>query len=151
MAIERYSIIANLVDTIKSIKRGDTVQRFDGTDYTYKHTPREVSDDFEIWTNCASFPTIFVNSMNQGFKGEPSHRVRCSWGLVITIYVKSNEGVEQTLSEVLEDVLIAINQDITRGSFANHTNPTGIETETRAVKPYALAELFVDVVYHTGY
>lgn len=150
----RNDILDNMVDAIKSIRKGVTVQKLveqDGTrDHTYATTPRLVSKDFELWTSCSAFPAVFVNSGDAVVEGMPARQHRMAWDVAVMIYVHNNSDIELMLSDVVEDVLIALYQDITRGGHAVATFVTRIDTETRLQKGYGLAEITFTVLYHFG-
>jgi hypothetical protein len=151
----RNNILDNLVSEIEKIKKGDVVQKFvadnsGSADYTYKTTPRLVDKDFELWTAVHAFPAVFVSSGDATLEGKPSRPYREAWEVILTLYVKNNSDIELELSDLIEDVMIAINQDITRGGCAIATFVTRIDTETRLQKGYGLAEIGVTILYHYG-
>jgi len=139
-----------MVSELQKIKRGTTVKDFEKKDYTYLTTPGYVGDDFEIFKQVRNFPAIFVNSDTQGFEGRPSRRYRSAWDILLTIYVKSDHHIEEAMSDVIDDVLIALSQDVGRGGHANATFLVRADVQTRFFKPYGLAELTFTVVYHFG-
>ena len=150
MPLRRNAIIDDMVDAVKTIEKGDVVQDAEGNDYTYQETPRIVSKDFELWTNVKSFPAVFVNSETADFDGYKQRRYRSEDLFVITCYVKNNSDIEDRLDEVVCDVIMAISQDIKRGGIASGTILSRAEFETRLIRPYGMAELFVRVLYHFG-
>lgn len=152
---KRNNILDNLVSEIEKIKTGDVVQKFladtgGSADYTYKTTPRLVDKDFELWTGVHTFPAVFVSSGDATLEGKPSRQYRESWEVILTLYVRNNSSVEEELSDLIEDVMIAINQDITRGGCAQATFVNRIDTETRLQKGYGLAEIGITILYHYG-
>lgn len=145
-----YAIIENLVTTLKGITKGTVVKDFETNNYTYKHTPAEVDDNFKIWTNVREFPAFFVSERNETFEGQHQRRYRGSGEVVITVYVKDEDGMPRKLSECVLDAVMAIHQDIKRGGTANASFLARIEKETRAVKPYGIAEIYLTVLEHFG-
>jgi hypothetical protein len=150
----RNNILDNMVDTLKTIRKNEVVQKFvienGSRDYTYTATPKLVSKDFELWTGCQTFPAIFVNSGDAITEGQPTKQHRVAWDVSVMIYVKNDSGVEEKLSGLIEDVLIALYQDIERGGYATATFVTRIDTETRLQKGYGLAEIIFTIIYHFG-
>lgn len=146
----RYNIILNMVSELQKIKQGTIVKDFEGNDYTYLTTPGFVGDDFEIFKQVRNFPAIFVNSDTQGFEGQPSRRYRSPWDILLTIYVKSDHHIEERMSDVIDDIIVALSQDITRGGHANATYIVRADTQTRLFKPYGVGELTFTIVYHFG-
>lgn len=146
----RYNIILNIVSELQKIKQGTTVKDFEGNDYAYLTTPGFVGDDFEIFKQVRNFPAIFVNGDTQSFEGQPSRRYRSSWDILLTVYVKSDHHIEQRMSDVIDDIIVALSQDITRGGYVNATYIVSADVQTRLFKPYGLAELTFTVVYYFG-
>jgi hypothetical protein len=150
MPLSRKALLDNLVETFKAIHKGDKVQKADGTDYEYKETPRLVSTNFKLWADAGHYPSIFVNTDNGEFEGYPTKQYRDSDQFVITCYVKDNHQVEEELDDVMSDVIIAMHQDVKRGRLASGTLLNRVETETRLIKPYGMAEIFITVLHHFG-
>jgi len=145
-----YDIITNLVTTLKGISKDDVIQDGEGNDYTYLHTPGRVDDDFEIWTEVREFPAFFVSERNQNTEGYHGRRYRGPGEIVVTIYVKDKRDMPKKLAESVLDAVMAIHQDNSRGGLAQATFMTRIEKETRAVKPYGIAEIYLTVLEHFG-
>jgi len=146
----RFAILENMVDSLKLIKKDDEVQKFGGEGtHQYSHTPGEVSLDFDEWAHVRYFPAIFVNSQAQSFEGNPGRYYKSTWDILVTIYVKNNEDLEEILSDVIDDVVVALHQDVKRGGNAVATYLSRAEIESR-FRPYGMAELTFTVTYHFG-
>lgn len=145
-----FDIIENLVKTLGSIKQGVQVNDFLGAPYVYNFTPGIVSSDFQLWTTVKAFPAYFVNSGDTGYEWFPSRRVKSTANISITIYVYHTHDVEKMLHRAVQDVIVAMMQDVTRGGVATATFPQICAKETRRYVPYGLAEIKSVVLYHTG-
>lgn len=145
-----YEIIDNMVDTLGSIRAGAQVLDFLAKPYTFNFTPGIVSSDFQLWTTCHAFPAYFVNSNNDGYEWMPSRRYKGTANITVTIYVKHTRDVEQMLHKAINDVRMALMQDVTRGGAATATFPQNANKETRKYVPYGLCEMNVVVLYHSG-
>jgi len=150
MPLSHKALIDNLVETFKSIEKGGVVTKGDGQEYTYKETPRLVSDNFKLWTDVKAFPAIFVNTDSGDYEGYPTRQYRGAEQFVITCYVKDSHSVEEELDNVMCDVIIAFSQDTKRGKLAAGTILNRVETETRLISPYGMAEIFITVLHHFG-
>lgn len=147
--INRYQIIQNIVDTLWQIERGSTItSRITGQTYTFKRTPRIVSDDFEMWDGVQEFPSYFVNSSNASFEGNPSRRYRMIWDVQIVAYARNNDELEAEISDMIDDIVMVMHADITRGGLVTQTILTTIDVETRMIKPYGFAELTFQLTKH---
>jgi hypothetical protein len=147
--INRFDIILNIVDTLAAIKKGDTItSRITGLEYTYKRTPQSVSDDFEMWDGVQAFPSYFVNSSSARVEGLPSRRYRMLWDIQVVAYTKNNENLEAEVSDMVDDIVMAMHNDITRGGLVTQTILTNIDIETRMIKPYGFTELTFQVTKH---
>jgi hypothetical protein len=147
--INRFQIIENIVETLWLIIKGDTItSRITGQTYTFKRTPRIVSNDFEMWDAAGEFPSFFVNSSIASFDGKPSRRYRMTWDIQIVAYALNNNELEPEISDMIDDIVMVMHNDITRGGLVTQTILTGIDVETRMIKPYGFAELTFQVTKH---
>jgi len=125
----RENILENVKTTLQAIAAGSKFIQ------PYPTVSRDVKHPTEVGTT--KFPALYISPPEEALAHRTWQKTRNELSLIVTGYIRADAGENsgQELEKLVHDVKIALNQDLTRGGYAENTLVGPMIRRTQGVAP----------------